>query len=198
MLARRSGLWRPPPVPGSRLSYRTPATTAGSIIEIHRRFCEQLPEEKIPRPRRRSWSSPESCAHRDVQVGQQCPQRARHAALMRNLFKARQDRDHHLDGGGSPPLAWRLVSHATLLDVLDTGPGDRICIRHRAFHLTRHRAHGVSLGLTTGAITRNSTGGSIHPPPAPVFGMVNVSAFSAPSPLANGSARQAPIFSVRR
>jgi hypothetical protein len=42
--------------------------------------------------------------------------------------------------------------------------------READLHLTTHRAHGAPSGLTVGAVARNSTDWSIHPPPAPFLG----------------------------
>src|SRR5437016_507774 len=55
----------------------TPATRADSIIEIHRRFCEQLPEGLLwvedPVTRERIEVVPGALRQRDVQVGRHVP-----------------------------------------------------------------------------------------------------------------------------
>jgi hypothetical protein len=68
---------------------------------------------------------------------------------------------------------------------------------HAARSKLKERMLITSLGLTIGGAARKSRGGSIHPPPAPFWDGERIK-FSPPSPLANGSARQALIFSVRR
>jgi hypothetical protein len=69
--------------------------------------------------------------------------------------------------------------------------------READLHLTAYHAHGASLGLTVGAVARNFADGSIHPPPAPFLDGKRIS-FLRTLAIGNGSARQAPIFSVRR
>ena len=121
---------------------KSQATTTESITEIHRRFCEQLPEDLLwvedPATREKIEVVPGELRHRDVQVGQHVPI----SALAVPRFLKRYDEvysrlgktetiiataaAHHrlawihpfLDGNGRVA---RLVSHATLLDALDTG-----------------------------------------------------------------------------
>ena len=121
---------------------KSQATTTESITEIHRRFCEQLPEDLLwvedPVTKEKIEVVPGELRHRDVQVGQHVPI----SALAVPRFLKRYDEvysrlgktetiiataaAHHrlawihpfLDGNGRVA---RLVSHATLLDALDTG-----------------------------------------------------------------------------
>lgn len=118
------------------------ATAAHSIVEIHRRFCEQLPEDLLwvedPAIKEKIKVIPGELRRRDAAVGRHIPASAR--AVPR--FLERYDEvystlgktdtiistaaAHHrllwihpfLDGNGRVA---RLVSHATLLDALDTG-----------------------------------------------------------------------------
>ena len=121
---------------------RSPATTADSITEIHRRFCEQLPTDLLwvedPATKEKIEVIPGELRHRDVQAGQHVPISA--PAVPRFLKRYEEVYSklgrtetiiatavaHHrltwihpfLDGDGRVA---RLVSHATLLDALDTG-----------------------------------------------------------------------------
>ena len=119
-----------------------PATTINSITDIHRRFCEQLPEELLwaenPVTKERIKVIPGELRERDVAVGQHIPVSApavprflkRYEEVYSNLGKTETiiatAAAHHrlvwihpfLDGNGRVA---RLVSHATLLNVLDTG-----------------------------------------------------------------------------
>ena len=88
------------------------AVTADSIREIHRRFCELLPEDLLwvedPATKEKIKVIPGELRDRDVAVGQHIPdQRRRRAALPETLRgglqQARQDRDHHRGGGGASP-----------------------------------------------------------------------------------------------
>lgn len=118
------------------------ATTADSIIEIHRRFCEQLPKDLLwvedPETKEKIEVVPGELRHRDVAVGRHMPVSA--PAVPRFLKRCGEAYSklgktetiiataaaHHrlawihpfLDGNGRVA---RLVSHATLLDALDTG-----------------------------------------------------------------------------
>lgn len=121
---------------------KNPATTTDSVTEIHRRFCEQLPEDLLwvedPATQDRIKVIPGELRHRDVQVGRHI---AVSAPAVPRFLKRYEDvystlgktesiiasaAAHHrltwihpfLDGNGRVA---RLVSHATLLDVLDTG-----------------------------------------------------------------------------
>ena len=118
------------------------ATTAHSIVEIHRRFCEQLPEDLLwvedPATKEKTRVVPGELRRRDVAVGRHIPVSARavprflqrYDEVYSNLGKTdtiiSTAAAHHrllwihpfLDGNGRVA---RLVSHATLLDALDTG-----------------------------------------------------------------------------
>jgi Fic family protein len=118
------------------------ATTAGGLIEIHRRFAELLPEDLLwtedPLNGERTKVTPGAFRDRDVKVG--CHIAVSPGAVPRFLERfetayARQGRidsilaaatAHHrllwihpfLDGNGRVA---RLMSHAMLLETLDTG-----------------------------------------------------------------------------
>ena len=118
------------------------AVAASSICEIHRRFCEQLPDDLLwvedPRTKERIRIVPGELRHRDVAVGRHVPISApavprfleRYEAVYSKLGKTETILSaaaaHHrlawihpfLDGNGRVA---RLVSHATLLEALDTG-----------------------------------------------------------------------------
>jgi Fic family protein len=117
------------------------AVAAESIREIHRRFCEALPDDllwvKDPKTKTRSKMIPGELRQRNVAVGRHIPIRApavprfleRFEAVYANLGKTdtivATAAAHHrlawihpfLDGNGRVA---RLVSHATLLEALDT------------------------------------------------------------------------------
>jgi Fic family protein len=119
-----------------------PATTLDSILEIHRRFCGQLPEDLLrvedPETKEKIEVVPGELRRRDVKVGQHIPVTApavprfleRYQEVYSRLGKTETiiatAAAHHrlvwihpfLDGNGRVA---RLVSHATLLDALDTG-----------------------------------------------------------------------------
>lgn len=119
-----------------------PATTFNSITDIHRRFCEQLPEDMLwaenPETKEKLKVIPGVLRQRDVKVGLHVPVSApavprflkRYEEVYSRLGKTETiiaaAAAHHrlawihpfLDGNGRVA---RLVSHATLLDVLDTG-----------------------------------------------------------------------------
>ncbi len=121
---------------------KTPATTTDAILEIHRRFCELLPEELLwvedPRTKEKIKVIPGELRQRNVQVGRHIPVSApavprffkRYEEVYAKLGKAEAiiatAAAHHrlawihpfVDGNGRVA---RLVSHATLLDALDTG-----------------------------------------------------------------------------
>ena len=116
--------------------------TADSITEIHRRFCELLPEDLLwvedPVTREKIKVVPGELRHRDVAVGRHIPISApavprflkRYEEVYSKLGKTETILSiaaaHHrlawihpfLDGNGRVA---RLISHATLLEVLDTG-----------------------------------------------------------------------------
>ena len=118
------------------------ALTVDSICEIHRRFCEALPEELLwvedPATNERIKVIPGELRHRDVAVGGHVPISAptvprflnRFDEVYSNLGKTETILSaaaaHHrlvwihpfFDGNGRVA---RLISHATLLEVLDTG-----------------------------------------------------------------------------
>ena len=119
-----------------------PATTTDSITEIHRRFCEQLPEDLLwvedPATQQKFKVVPGELRRRDVQVGRHIPVSA---PAVPRFLKRYEDVYSRLgktetiiaSAGAHHRLAWihpfldgngrvaRLVSHATLLDALDTG-----------------------------------------------------------------------------
>jgi len=119
-----------------------PATTADSITEIHRHFYEKLPEDLLwaedPATKERIKVIPGELRHRNVAVGRHIPISApavprflkRYEEVYSKLGKTETiiatAAAHHrlawihpfLDGNGRVA---RLVSHATLLDALDTG-----------------------------------------------------------------------------
>lgn len=119
-----------------------PATTINSITSIHRRFCEQLPEDLLwaenPETTEKLKVIAGELRQRDVKVGRHIPISApavprfmkRYEEVYSRLGKTETiiaaAAAHHrlawihpfLDGNGR---VTRLVSHATLLDVLDTG-----------------------------------------------------------------------------
>lgn len=121
---------------------RRPATATDSILEIHRRFCETLPEDlrwvQDGATREKIEVIPGELRHRDVAVGRHIPVSAsavprflkRYEEVYARLGKTETiiatAAAHHrlawihpfLDGNGRVA---RLVSHATLLDALDTG-----------------------------------------------------------------------------
>ena len=121
---------------------KSPATTTDSITDIHRRFCEQLPEDLLwvenPATKEKTKVIPGELRQRDVAVGRHIPVSApavprflkRYEEVYSKLGKTETiiatAAAHHrlawihpfLDGNGRVA---RLVSHATLLDALDTG-----------------------------------------------------------------------------
>jgi Fic family protein len=118
------------------------AVTADSIREIHRRFCEALPEDLMwvedPVTKERIKVIPGKLRHRDVAVGKHIPISApavpRFLKRFEEVYSKLGKTDtilnaaaaHHrlvwihpfLDGNGRVA---RLISHATLLETLDTG-----------------------------------------------------------------------------
>jgi len=118
------------------------AVAASSIREIHQRFCEHLPDDLLwvedPGTKKRIRIVPGELRHRDVKVDQHIPISApavprfleRYEAVYSKLGKTETILSaaaaHHrlawihpfLDGNGRVA---RLVSHATLLETLDTG-----------------------------------------------------------------------------
>ena len=124
------------------------AATAASLMEIHRRFCERLPEELLrveePDTRERLRVDPGALRQRHVQVGGHIPVSPgavprfldRFEAVYSNLGKAdtilASAAAHHrllwihpfLDGNGRVA---RLMSYAMLRDIIDTWR----CLVHR-------------------------------------------------------------------
>jgi len=118
------------------------AVTAESICDIHRRFCEALPEDLLwvedPATKERIKVIPGKLRHRDVAVGTHIPISAPAVPRFLKRFEEVYSKlgktetilsaaaAHHrlvwihpfLDGNGRVA---RLISHATLLDALDTG-----------------------------------------------------------------------------
>ena len=118
------------------------AVIAESICEIHRRFCEALPDDLLwvenPATKERIKVIPGKLRHRDVVVGRHVPISAPAVPRFLKRFEEVYSRlgktdiilstaaAHHrlvwihpfLDGNGRVA---RLVSHATLLGALDTG-----------------------------------------------------------------------------
>ncbi len=118
------------------------AVTANSIREIHRRFCKLLPEDLLwvedPTTKEKVKVIPGELRHSDVAVGRHIPISApavpRFLARFEEVYSRLGKTDtilttaaaHHrlvwihpfLDGNGRVA---RLVSHATLLEALDTG-----------------------------------------------------------------------------
>jgi len=118
------------------------AVAADSIREIHRRFCEELPEDLLwvedPTTKEKSRVVPGELRHRDVAVGRHIPVSAPAVPRFLHRFEEAYSRlgktetilataaAHHrlawihpfLDGNGRVA---RLMSHATMLETLDTG-----------------------------------------------------------------------------
>jgi Fic family protein len=118
------------------------ATTSEGICEVHRRFCAELPEDLLwverPDTHERLPVVPGEFRHNDVTVGRHIPVSpgairrfmARFETVYSNLSKVESVLStaamHHrmawihpfLDANGRVA---RLMSHATLLDALDTG-----------------------------------------------------------------------------
>jgi Fic family protein len=121
---------------------QSPATTTESITEIHHRFCKLLPEDLLwvedPATKERIEVIPGALRHRDVRVGRHIPVGAPAVPRFLKRYEEAYARlgktetiiataaAHHrlawihpfVDGNGRVA---RLVSHATLLDALDTG-----------------------------------------------------------------------------
>jgi Fic family protein len=143
------------------------AVTAASIMEIHRRFCELLPEDLLwvedPATKEKTRVAPGELRRRDVAVGRHIPISAaavprfleRYEAVYTNLGRTEiilaTAAAHHrllwihpfLDGNGRVA---RLVSHATLLDTLDTGALWSIA-RGLARNVDAYKAHLAACDL---------------------------------------------------
>jgi Fic family protein len=137
------------------------AVAADSIREIHRRFCEALPEDLMwvedPVTKERIKVIPGKLRHRDVAVGRHVPISApavpRFLKRFEEVYSKLGKTDtilsaaaaHHrlvwihpfLDGNGRVA---RLISHATLLDALDTGAVWSIA-RGLARNVDAYKAH---------------------------------------------------------
>jgi Fic family protein len=118
------------------------ATTVEAILEIHRRFCELLPEDLLvvahPKTKEKLHVTPGALRQHDVEVGRHAPVSpgalprflARFEAVYSKLGKSETiiaaAAAHHRLAWIHPFLAGngrviRLMSYATLLDTLDTG-----------------------------------------------------------------------------
>ena len=143
------------------------ATTADAVLEIHRRFCELLPEELLvmehPTTRKKLLVVPGELRQHDIEVGRHVPVSpgavprflARFEEVYSNLGKSETilaaAAAHHrlawihpfLDGNGR---VIRLMSHATLLDTLDTG-GVWSIARGLARDVDSYKAHLANCDL---------------------------------------------------
>ena len=154
------------------------ATAAESIKEIHRRFCETLPDDLLwvedPATKEKIKVIPGALRDHDVAVGRHVPVSA--AALPRFLKRFEEvygklgktdtivatAAAHHrllwihpfLDGNGRVA---RLMSHATLLDALDTG-GVWSIARGLARNVESYKSHLAACDLTR----RNDLDGRGH------------------------------------
>ena len=142
--------------------------TADSIREIHRRFCARLPEDLLwiddPESTERIRVIPGELRDRDVRVGRDIPVSApavprfltRYEEVYSKLGRAETILStaaaHHrlawihpfLDGNGRVA---RLVSHATMLDALDTGAAWSIA-RGLARNVDEYKRHLADCDLT--------------------------------------------------
>ena len=154
------------------------AVSGASLAEIHRRFCEQLPDELLwvedPLTKERIRVIPGEFRRRDVAVGQHIPVSA--GAVPRFLERFSEAYSplgktetilslaaaHHrllwihpfLDGNGRVA---RLVSHATLLTALDTGAIWSVA-RGLARNVDTYKRHLAACDLTR----RNDLDGRGH------------------------------------
>src|SRR6266404_2412477 len=157
---------------------KSPATTGDAITEIHRRFCEQLPEGLLwiedPQTKEKIDVVPGELRYRDVAVGRHIPVSApavprflkRYEEVYGKLGKTETilatAAAHHrlawihpfLDGNGRVA---RLMSHATLLETLDTGAVWSIA-RGLARHVDAYKAHLAACDQTR----RNDLDGRGH------------------------------------
>src|SRR6266498_1638087 len=140
------------------------AVTSDAVREVHRRFCELLPDELLwvedPDTHERSRVTPGELRRRDVKVGQHVPMSPgavpRFLAQLERAYSGRGKTDailavpaaHHrllwihpfLDGNGRVA---RLISHAMLLETLDTG-GIWSVSRGLARNVASYKAHLAS------------------------------------------------------
>jgi Fic family protein len=150
-------------------NFRGRAVTADGIREIHRRFCELLPDDMLwieePDTHERLRVIPGELRRRDVRVGRHVPVSpgavSRFLARVENGYGRVGKADailaaaaaHHrllwihpfLDGNGR---VTRLVSHAMLLETLDTGAvwSD---LHEASAHTRRTLANAIFPGATT-------------------------------------------------
>jgi Fic family protein len=137
------------------------AVTAASIMEIHRRFCELLPEDLLwvedPATKEETRVAPDVAVGRHIPISAAAVPRflERYEAVYTNLGRTEiilaTAAAHHrllwihpfLDGNGRVA---RLVSHATLLDTLDTGALWSIA-RGLARNVDAYKAHLAACDL---------------------------------------------------
>ena len=146
---------------------KSSATNAESITDIHRRFCEQLPEDLLRvedlHTKEKIAVVPGELRQRDVQIGQHVPVSApavprfleRYEEAYSKLGKTETiiatAAAHHrllwihpfLDGNGRVA---RLVSHATLLNALNTGAVWSIA-RGLARNVNEYKSHLAACDL---------------------------------------------------
>jgi Fic family protein len=154
------------------------AVTADAVREIHRRFCEHLPPDLLwvedPATKERIRVIPGELRHRDVAVGKHIPVSPgavprflrRFEEVYRRLGKTETilatAAAHHrlawihpfLDGNGRVA---RLMSHATLLEALDTGAVWSVA-RGLARNVDAYKAHFAACDQTR----RNDLDGRGH------------------------------------
>ena len=154
------------------------AVTADAICEIHRRFCETLPDDLLwvedPRTKERIKVIPGELRHRDVAVGKHIPVSPGAVPRFLRRFEDVYSRlgktetivataaAHHrlawihpfLDGNGRVA---RLMSHATLLEALDTGAVWSVA-RGLARNVDAYKAHVAACDQTR----RNDLDGRGH------------------------------------
>jgi Fic family protein len=154
------------------------AVTADSIREIHKRFCDQLPEDLLwvedPETKEKIKVVPGEFRDRDVVVGRHVPVSAPSVPCFLKRFEEVYSKlgktetiiavaaAHHrlawihpfLDGNGRVA---RLMSHATLLETLDTG-GVWSIARGLARNVDAYKGHLAACDLTR----RNDLDGRGH------------------------------------
>ncbi|MFC4346575.1 Fic family protein [Kordiimonas lipolytica] len=137
------------------------ATSASGILEIHRRFCELLPEELLwvedPVTKGKIEVIPGKMRDRDVEVGRHIPISPGALPRFMKRFEASYEKLGRLDSiiaaaAAHHRLAWlhpfldgngrvsRLMSYAMLRDALDTG-GIWSIARGLARHVETYKAH---------------------------------------------------------
>lgn len=146
---------------------KSPATTVAAVKEIHRRFCEQLPDDLLwvedTATKEKIKVVPGEFRHRDVAIGLHVPISA---PAVPRFLKRYEDVYSHLNktetiiatAAAHHRLAWihpfldgngrvaRLVSHATLLDALDTGSAWSIA-RGLARNVNEYKGHLAACDL---------------------------------------------------